>query len=199
MTTSISPQELADIQSRGKLFELIDVRTPAEFREVHVPFARNVPLHELDPASFKDLQRHTPEAIVYLICRLGQRGAEACTKLRDAGVNAINVEGGTLAWDAAGLPVTRGRKTIPLDGQVRIAIGLIVLASAALAAIVHPYWIALAAFMGAGLVFSGISGFCGLAQILARMPWNQAVDQQTDSDRSNWTGGSSAESCSSCR
>jgi rhodanese-related sulfurtransferase len=175
MTTGISPQELAELQSAGKLFELIDVRTPAEFGEVHVPFARNVPLDRLDPSELRERQRHTPEATVYVICRLGSRGAEACAKLRSAGVDAVNVAGGTLAWDAAGLPVVRGgRKVIPLDGQVRIAIGLIVLVSSLLAAVFHPYWIALAAFMGAGLIFSGISGFCGLARILGRMPWNQA-------------------------
>jgi rhodanese-related sulfurtransferase len=153
--------------------ELLDVRTPAEFREVHVPFARNVPLERLDPREIGERQGQAPQATVYVICRLGSRGAEACAKLRAAGVHAVNVEGGTLAWDAAGLPVVRGRKSIPLDGQVRIAIGVIVLASSLLAVLVHPYWIGLAAFMGAGLVFSGISGFCGLAHILARMPWNK--------------------------
>lgn len=173
MTTGILPKELAELQNAGKLHELIDVRTPAEFREVHVPFARNVPLERLNASQLREFQRHAPEATVYVICRLGSRGAEACAKLRDAGVAAVNVEGGTLAWDAAGLPVVRGRKSIPLEGQVRIAIGLIVLASSALAAVVHPYWIGLAAFMGAGLIFSGVSGFCGLARILARMPWNQ--------------------------
>lgn len=111
---------------------------------------------------------------MYVICRLGLRGAEACAKLGKAGVEAVNVEGGTLAWDAAGLPVVRGRRAIPPEGQVRIAVGVIVLFSSLLAVVVHPYWLALSAFMGAGLVFSGISGFCGLARILARMPWNQA-------------------------
>jgi rhodanese-related sulfurtransferase len=174
VTSTITPQELAELQSAGKLFDLLDVRTPAEFREVHVPFARNVPLEKVDPETLRAAQEHAPEALVYLICRLGTRGEHACAKLKAAGVNAVNIEGGTLAWDAAGLPVVRGRKVIPLDGQVRIAIGFIVLTSSVLAVLVHPYWIVVAGFMGAGLMFSGISGFCGLALILARMPWNQA-------------------------
>jgi rhodanese-related sulfurtransferase len=174
VTSTIHPQELAELQSFGKLLDLIDVRTPAEFQEVHVPFARNVPLESLDPEQLRAAQKRVPEATVYLICRLGHRGEQACAKLKAAGVNAVNIEGGTLAWDAAGLPVVRGRKVIPLDGQVRIAIGFLVLASSALAALSHPYWIAVAAFMGAGLILSGITGFCGLARILARMPWNQS-------------------------
>jgi len=123
---------------------------------------------------------------LYLICRTGGRGEQACERLAEAGLNVVNVEGGTLAWDAAGLPVVRGKKTISLERQVRIAIGLVVLASAALAAFVHPYWIGLAAFMGTGLIFSGITDFCGLALILSRMPWNQvgAESCETSDDHS---------------
>jgi hypothetical protein len=93
----------------------------------------------------------------------------------------ITVEGGTLAWDAAGLPVVRGKKTASLERQVRIAIGIIVLASSLLAVFHHRYWIGLAAFMGAGLIFSAITDFCGLALILGRMPWNQVREGSTGS------------------
>jgi rhodanese-related sulfurtransferase len=174
VTLSITPHELHELQCSGKLLDLIDVRTPAEFREVHVPFARNVPLEALDAGQLQEHQQRSPARAIYVICRQGNRSQQACKQLQRAGINAANIEGGTMAWAIAGLPVVRGKATIPLDGQVRIAIGLIVLVSSALAAFVHPYWIALAAFMGAGLIFSGVSGFCGLASILARMPWNQA-------------------------
>jgi rhodanese-related sulfurtransferase len=185
MILSIKPHKLHELQSSGRLLDLIDVRTPAEFREVHVPFARNVPLESFDARQLQECQHRSPDKAVYVICRQGNRSQQACKKLQDAGVNAANIEGGTLAWAAAGLPVVRGQRMIPLDGQVRIAIGLIVLASSALAAFIHPYWIALAAFMGAGLIFSGVSGFCGLSQILARMPWNQAVGgPRTDASNS---------------
>jgi rhodanese-related sulfurtransferase len=152
--------------------DLIDVRTPAEFRELHVDFAKNVPLDRLDPNSIAAERNSCASEPLYVICRSGGRAKQACEKLAAAGLNVVNVEGGTLAWDAAGLPVVRGQKTISLERQVRIAIGLVVLASSILAAFVHTYWIGLAAFMGAGLVFSGITDFCGLALILGRMPWN---------------------------
>ena len=85
----------------------------------------------------------------------------------------MNVEGGTLAWDQAGLPVSRGRKVISLERQVRIAAGLLVLTGAVLALTVHPWWAGLSAFVGAGLMFAGITDTCGMALMLARMPWNQ--------------------------
>jgi rhodanese-related sulfurtransferase len=173
MTSSITPRQLAALHQSSKSVDLIDVRTPAEFREVHIDFARNVPLDRLDPKAMAAERNGRASQPLYLICRTGGRGKQACQKLAEAGLNVVNIEGGTLAWDAAGLPVVRGKKTISPERQVRIAIGLVVLASAALAALVHPYWICLAAFMGAGLIFSGITDFCGLALILGRMPWNQ--------------------------
>ena len=83
------------------------------------------------------------------------------------------MEGGTLACEAANLPVVRGQKAISLERQVRIAAGSLVLIGAILGFWVDPYWIALAAFVGAGLIFAGITDTCGMAMLLARMPWNQ--------------------------
>ncbi|MFO1020702.1 MAG: rhodanese family protein [Planctomycetales bacterium] len=102
-------------------------------------------------------------------------GEQACQKLLTAGHGqVINVEGGTKAWIAAGQSVIRGKKTISLERQVRIAAGFLVVAGAALGFFVHPYWIGLSAFVGAGLMFAGITDTCGMAMVLARMPWNQA-------------------------
>ena len=173
MTTSITPHRLAVLYQSSQPVDLIDVRTPVEYREVHVEFARNIPLDRLDPQAIAVQRNGRASDPLYVICRSGSRGNQACEKLAAAGLKVINVEGGTLAWEAAGLPVLRGKKTISLERQVRIAIGLIVLSSAGLAALVHPYWISLAAFMGGGLIFSGITDFCGLALLLGRMPWNQ--------------------------
>jgi len=180
MNTSITPHRLAALHQAGGTIDLIDVRTPAEYREVHIEFARNVPLDRLDPKAIASKRNGHANEPFYVICRTGSRGNQACEKLSAAGLNAVNVEGGTLAWDAAGLPVVRGKKTISLERQVRIAIGLIVLSSAVLAVVVHPYWIGLAAFMGAGLIFSGITDVCGLAIILGRMPWNQIGAESCD-------------------
>jgi rhodanese-related sulfurtransferase len=111
---------------------------------------------------------------LYFICRSGARGRQACEKLLQAGfAHAINVEGGTLACLEAGLPVVRGKKAISLERQVRIAAGSLVLLGAVLGWLVHPALIGLSAFVGAGLIFAGITDTCGLGMVLARMPWNQ--------------------------
>ena len=183
--TTISPQELAARQARGEVSELIDVRTPVEFREVHVSFARNVPLDRLDPKSLMNARNGASQQPLYVICRSGNRANQACEKFVAAGFsNIVNVAGGTLAWEQAGLPVTRGQKSISLERQVRIAIGLLVLIGSALTQFAHPYWLGLPVFMGAGLIFSGITDFCGLALILARMPWNQVALDPTEQKES---------------
>jgi rhodanese-related sulfurtransferase len=168
---TISPQELSARRESGETVELIDVRTPVEFREVHADLARNLPLDALDPAAM--LQSRSPQPL-YVICRTGSRAKQACEKLLAAGHgNVVNVEGGTLAWTEAGLPVVRGQKAISLERQVRIAAGSLVLLGALLGWLVHPAFVGLSAFVGVGLVFAGITDTCGMGLLLARMPWNQ--------------------------
>lgn len=167
--STISVHELAKRCQQGTV-RLIDVRTPAEFREVHSVFAENRPLDALHP---EELVSDSEEPL-YVMCRSGNRSTKACEALLKAGhKNVVNVDGGTAAWEAAGLPVERGKKTISLERQVRIAAGFLVLIGAVLGFFVHPYWIALSAFVGAGLMFAGITDTCGMAMVLARMPWNQ--------------------------
>jgi rhodanese-related sulfurtransferase len=174
---TITPKQLAEFcQGNGKS-DLIDVRTPVEFREVHVEFARNVPLDRLDPAAVMQSRSGSQDEPLYLICRSGSRGRQACEKFLAAGfTNVVNVEGGTLACVEAGLPVVRGKKTISLERQVRIAAGLLVLLGALLGWLVHPAFVGLSAFVGAGLVFAGVTDTCGMGMLLARMPWNQVKE-----------------------
>lgn len=176
MVATITPQKLAELSRQGQAIDLIDVRTPVEFREVHVPFACNVPLDRLDAAQVSASRKSAADQPLYLICKAGGRGNMACEKLQAAGLNVVNVEGGTQAWDAAGLPVTRGKKAMSLERQVRIAAGSLVLIGVILSLTVHPYLIGLSAFVGAGLVFAGITDTCGMGMILARMPWNQVKE-----------------------
>jgi rhodanese-related sulfurtransferase len=171
---TISPQELAQLHQSGRRLDLLDVRTPVEFQEVHVAFARNVPLDRLDPAAVMQSRNGSADEPLYVVCRSGSRGRQACEAFQAAGyTNVVNVEGGTQACVEAGLPVVRGKKAVSLERQVRIAAGLLVLLGAILGWLVHPAFIALAAFVGAGLVFAGITDTCGMATLLARMPWNQ--------------------------
>jgi len=178
---TIHPQQLFQTVQSGQPAELIDVRTPAEFREVHVAFARNVPLDQLDAAQIA-AGRNGSSQPLYVICRSGSRGKQACEKLQAAGcANVVNVEGGTKAWDEAGLPVVRGQKAMSLERQVRIAAGTLVLVGALLGYFAHPYWIGLSAFVGAGLIFAGVTDTCGMAMLLARMPWNRVGEARPSS------------------
>src|SRR5208282_1599254 len=107
--------------------ELIDVRTPVEYREVHAEPARLVPLDGLDLRAVMEARDGPGDHPLYLICRSGSRGRQAAEKFHAAGyTNVANVEGGTLAWERAGLPVVRGKKTVSLERQVRIAAGSLV-------------------------------------------------------------------------
>ena len=172
-TPTVTTRQLNDLIESGKSIELIDVRTPVEFREVHVSVARNIPLDLLDAKAVASgvAQSHGP---VYVICKSGSRGRQACEKLIAAGrTNVFNVEGGTSAWEQAGLPVVRGKKSMSLERQVRIAAGSLVLSGAVLSQLVHPWWIGLSGFVGAGLIFAGITDTCGMGLLLARMPWNR--------------------------
>lgn len=186
---AIKPQELAEHCTKGKKIDLIDVRTPVEFREVHVEVARNVPLDQLDPAAVMQARNGSSNEPLYVICRSGSRGQQACEKFLKAGfTNVVNIEGGTLACVEAGLPVVRGKKAISLERQVRITAGLLVFTGSALGYFVNPYWIGLAAFVGAGLTFAGITDTCAMGMMLARMPWNQVPKASpTGTDRSSST------------
>jgi rhodanese-related sulfurtransferase len=173
---TITPMRLAELAKTGAV-RLIDVRTPAEFEEVHIAFAQNVPLDRLDPAALK----LEPGAKLYVVCQKGGRGEKACHKLLAAGFTDVaNVEGGTLACVEAGLPVVRGRKTMSLERQVRIAAGSLVLLGVLLGWFVDVWFLALPTFIGAGLVFSGLTDTCGMGMLLARMPWNRRGGKPAD-------------------
>lgn len=171
--TTISPSALQDRIQSGEPVDLIDVRTPVEFREVHVTIARNVPLDQLDANAIRESRAAKKEPL-YVICKSGSRGRQACEKLVAAGCsNVVNVDGGTAAWDAAGFPVLRGKKAMSLERQVRIAAGSLVLGGVVLSRFVHPWFMGLSGFVGAGLIFAGVTDTCGMAMLLARMPWNR--------------------------
>jgi len=170
---TISPIELQNLLAAQPDLPLLDVRTPVEFAEVHVPQARNVPLDELRLGAVSVPK----DQAVYLLCRSGQRATKAAEKLvREGFTQPVVIAGGTLAWIAANLPVTRGQsKVISLERQVRIVAGSLVLAGVALGWFVHRGFYGLAAFVGAGLVFAGVTDFCGMGLLLAKLPWNRKV------------------------
>lgn len=168
----LSPQQLFATLQRGEAPVLLDVRTPLEFGEVHIEGARLVPLDELEPAAVA--RDHGAAGACVLICRSGNRAKKAAEKLAAAGMTNLHIlDGGMLAWSEAGLPASRGRKVMSLERQVRIAAGAIVLTGVVLAQFVSPAFIWLAGFVGAGLMFAGITDWCGMGLLIAKAPWNR--------------------------
>jgi rhodanese-related sulfurtransferase len=167
---TITPAELQKILAMQSDAPFIDVRTPIEFAEVHVSQAQNIPLDELNPQALP----LPKDKAVYLLCRSGGRATKAAEKFATSGfVQPVVVEGGTLAWIEAGLPVTHGNaKVISLERQVRIAAGSLVLIGIILGWFVHRGFFGLSAFVGGGLVFAGVTDFCGMGLLLAKLPWN---------------------------
>lgn len=181
---SIQPADLAHQFHANEKITLIDVRTPAEFRQGHVRGAVNIPLDQLSEGAIRqafpqvDGAVGTPAAPIYFICKSGTRGRMACEKVAGR-FNVVNIAEGTQGCVAAGLPIEHaaggatGGKVISLERQVRIAAGALVLAGVVLAAAVHPWFVGLSGFVGAGLMFAGITDTCGMAMLLAKMPWNK--------------------------
>lgn len=173
---TISPAELARALAAGTGHTVLDVRTPAEFAEVHAVPARNLPLPDVTAAALAAAGHTDLNAPVYLLCQTGRRAITAADTLAAAGFRQpIVIEGGTVAWLAAGLPVVRGtNKAVSIERQVRILAGSIVFTGVLLSHFVHPGFIWLSGFVGAGLVFAGVTDFCGMGILLAKAPWNRA-------------------------
>ncbi len=170
---TLTAVEVGEISADRAGIRLIDVRTPAEFQQIHAPEARNVPLDQLDPKRLAAEQGG--DEPVFVICGSGNCSKVAAEKLVAAGIDAVNVEGGMRAWEQAGLSVVHGEATVSLERQVRIAAGSIVFAGAVLSWLVSPAWLVVPGFIGAGLLYSGLTDTCGMAMVLARMPWNRAA------------------------
>ncbi len=172
-----SPRQLFDLQKTNPSVVLLDVRTPAEHAEVHVPGVHLVPLDRLDADRLASDHAFKKDAPIYLLCKGGGRATQAAEKLEKSGfTQCCVVEGGTQAWADAGLPVNRGgSKIMSLERQVRVAAGTLVLTGVILGTWVHPGFYGLSAFVGAGLVFAGLTDWCGMGLLLGRMPWNQRV------------------------
>jgi rhodanese-related sulfurtransferase len=170
---TISPAALAASPGAG---ELLDVRTPPEYASAHVPGTKLMPLSDLKVEAY--LAQHTPGTPIYVFCQAGERAAKAVDQFQRAGCDdCVLVEGGTQAWIAAGLPIHRSeRNVLPLMRQVQIVVGLLSIAGAGLALAVNTWFAILPLFLGCGLVFAGISGTCGMALLLAKMPWNRGQE-----------------------
>lgn len=171
---TITPRDLQQRLAAGRPAGLLDVRTPGEHAAAHVEGVMLVPLDTLDAAAFVR-GRGSDESPLYVFCQTGGRARRAIEKLERAGVKGcVLVEGGTQGWIDAGLPVVRGEsRVLPLMRQVQIVVGGVSAAGAALALVVNPWFALIPLATGCGLLFAGLTGFCGLALVLAKMPWNR--------------------------
>lgn len=173
MNPALIPLKPEDVKSRlaARRAVLVDVREPDEFARRHVDGALSRPLSAFEDAHLKI----EPGTDVVFTCRTGMRtGANRRRLAAVVDGPAYVLDGGVDAWIAAGLPVLEDRRA-PLEimRQVQITAGSLVVAGVALGVLVHPAFYALAGVVGAGLTFAGVTGFCGMARLLALAPWNR--------------------------
>jgi rhodanese-related sulfurtransferase len=172
LSVVVQPAEVVGLLRDATSIRLLDVRTPAEFETVHIPGAYNVPLDTLAEHA-GEIAAAVAQPIV-LICQSGQRARKAEDALSRAGLVHLHVlDGGMSGWLGAGLPVRRGRRKVSLERQVRMAAGALAAVGGLLATFVDPVFGLLAAFVGLGLLFAGLTDTCTMAMLLARLPYNR--------------------------
>ncbi len=169
----MNTSELQNSIGQGSV-ELLDVRTAPEFNQSHIAGARHIPLDKLESApSFEQLH---PEKLLCIICQSGKRAAKAQQHLQERfGVRSQLLDGGMNAWVEAGgqTESTAGTHSISSMRQVQIVVGVLNLLGIGLALLHSPWWLALPCATGTGMLVAGITGWCGLALLLANMPWNR--------------------------
>lgn len=168
----LSPQQAQEWIDSGRAV-LVDVRETDEFARNHVRGALSQPLSTWEKAHLTI----DPQADVIFTCRSGMRTAAACDRLaaRVSGA-AFVLDGGVEAWGKAGLPLeTNANAPMEIIRQVQIAAGSLVLLGVILGFLITPALFGLSAFVGAGLILAGVSGFCGMARLLMLAPWNRVT------------------------
>ncbi len=178
--SSISPQQLHEIKRQGRYAPLLDVRSTAEYRAGHIPGAQLIPIDTLSSdvlaQTFKRPSLGVEETL-YVTCHAGPRARQAAERLQAAGYkNVALLEGGTERWEQLGLPVERCGKALSLERQVQIAIGSLLVLKVFLGFSVNELFFALTAMLGVGLIIAGTTRWCGLARLIALMPWNRDKD-----------------------
>jgi rhodanese-related sulfurtransferase len=179
-STSTSPVGITEIDAptlkqwldRGEAV-LVDVREPDEHAHERIAGASLHPLSRLDPVVLAAAGNGSPRLVLH--CKGGRRSMEAASRVVQAAPCSVHsLQGGIEAWKAAGLPiVSDARAPLPVMRQVQLTVGAVVLAGSILAATVSPWFLALTGFFGAGLLFAGATGRCGLATMIGAMPWNR--------------------------
>lgn len=165
----IAPQTAFELIQNGAM--LVDVRTGSEYRREYIPEARNIPLDQL--AAEKAALRAAPVVIFH--CRTGMRTRQRAATLGSCvSGSCYLLAGGLDAWKRAGLPVVAdSSQPLELQRQVQIIAGGVILLGTVLGATLSSWFLIVVGLIGAGLMLAGVTGFCGLARLLMRMPWNR--------------------------
>ena len=180
MTAAITSTELRDRIASETPLSILDVRTPAEFETAHIDGSYNVPLDVLKDHGAKVAERIGQGHDVVLVCRSGQRAAQAAELLRSTGVPGGSVlENGIADWEGQGFEVNRGVQRWELERQVRLVAGSIVLSSV-LGSVAIPRLKWLAAAIGAGLSYAAISNTCAMGTALSKLPYNRGADTDAE-------------------
>jgi rhodanese-related sulfurtransferase len=169
--TISSFKEVLSAEKNNPTVDFINVCTPVEYREKHIEGVRNVPLDSLS----SHLEEFRSKKTIYVHCRSGKRSSAAIEKLISLGVRAdlINVQGGILAWDEANNETISLSTRMPIMRQVFVGAGAFVFAGVLLTHFLHPAFLLLPLFVSLGLLVSGFTGWCAMALVLAKMPWNK--------------------------
>ena len=166
----IEVSQLSTVSEQAGAAQLVDVRSAGEFAAGHVPGAVSIPLEEIE----RRLGDLNAEQTLVLICKSGTRSGIAAEFLKDKRAKLAVLQGGTEAWAKAGLPlVVSAKSRWALERQVRMAAGLLVLGSVMLSLTIYPPTVYLAGFVGLGLTGAGLTDYCPMAILLAKMPWNR--------------------------
>ncbi len=178
MVLQVDVADFCSERELNKALFVIDVRTEAEHAACHVPGVRLYPLQDIDPAVvLAEADKAGADTPIYVLCKGGGRAQQAAVKL--AAANSAHpivvVAGGTDACAASGMPVNEGKPMMSLERQVRIAAGGLVLTGVVLGYLINPGFFTLSGFVGAGLMFAGITDTCAMGMMLARMPWNKVT------------------------
>jgi rhodanese-related sulfurtransferase len=173
-----------DILQEGNVrtdFQLIDIRTPAEFREVHVPGAINIPLADI-PSHLAEIKAKSEETPIVFMCRTQNRAKMVYDQLQPTGISHCHLlEGGISGWKAAGHPVVQGERGISLEGQVRMVAGALIVLGTILGVAVNPWFLVVPAGVGAGLFHAGYTDSCLMGMILAKLPFNRSGSPRSKS------------------
>jgi rhodanese-related sulfurtransferase len=177
-TAAISSTELRELLESTeplKPLRILDVRTPAEFETAHIRGSHNVPLDVLDKHGSEVVQQLDQDDDVVLVCKSGQRSAQAAALLHNAGLAGGRVlEKGITDWEGRGFGVDRGVERWDLERQVRLLAGSLVVASVVgSTAVPRLKW--LAAAVGSGLAYAAVTNTCAMATALAKLPYNRGA------------------------